>query len=230
MSVPLLAKYFLKKRGVAVICSCEIMNIGFYTLLRDIGKFSKVHIIKNDSIFDEHFIEDEKISVVIISDECFSSRLMVCLSVARISRYEGVTVMVISSGNNPIDATEYLRAGAKSVLWKGMPLKHFYDAINTVLRGDCWAEENIGFYYQTITSSDNENNQVVPQKVFRVLSNAELAVIQEYMRGMTVTQIALKKNRSVKTISTQKQTAMKKLGVCNKTELLSRYGHLYQNG
>ncbi|EHN8761218.1 response regulator transcription factor [Enterobacter asburiae] len=234
MNVPLLAKYFLsykiKKRGVAVICSCDIMIRGFYTILSEMKKFSKIHIFKNEDVIDKFFVENEKISVVIICDECFSSRLMVCLSVARISRYEGVAVMVMSSGNNPIDATEFLRAGAKAFMWKGTPLTYFDDALNTILQGELWIEGIVRDYYRTATSADNVHNQTAPEKVFRFLSNAEQAVIQEYMRGMTITQIALKKNRSVKTISTQKQTAMKKLGVCNKMELLSRYGHLHQSG
>lgn len=230
MSMPLIAQYFMsykiKKRGVAVICSCDIMNRGFYTILHETKKFSKIHIFKSEEVIDKCFLDNESISVVIINDECFSSRLMVCLSVARISQYEGVAVMVISSAKNPIDATEYLRAGAKSFMWKGTPLTYFDDALNAILRGEHWIEDSVEEYYRIATLAGKENDLTGPEKVFSVLSDAEQGVIKEYMNGMTVTQIALKKNRSVKTISAQKQTAMRKLGVCNQMELLSRYGHL----
>lgn len=232
MSVPLISQYFMnykiKKRGVAVICTCDIMNRGFYTILHEMRKFSKIHIFKSEGVIDKCFLENERISVVIINDECFSSRLMVCLSVARISQYNGVSVMVISNAKNPIDATEYLRAGAKSFMWKGTSLKCFDDALNSVLRGEHWIEGGVEEYYRMATLADKENDLTAPEKVFRVLSDAEQGVIKEYMNGLTVTQIALKKNRSVKTISAQKQTAMRKLGVCNQMELLSRYGHLRQ--
>jgi DNA-binding NarL/FixJ family response regulator len=51
------------------------------------------------------------------------------------------------------------------------------------------------------------------------LSRRERDVIRCYLQGMTVTEIAAKFNRSVKTISTQKVTAFRKLGVSSYAEL-----------
>ena len=51
------------------------------------------------------------------------------------------------------------------------------------------------------------------------LSFREREVLRCFLAGMSVTQIALKFERSIKTISTQKQAAYKKLGVRNDNEI-----------
>lgn len=53
----------------------------------------------------------------------------------------------------------------------------------------------------------------------QTLSQREQDVIRCYLQGMTITAIAAKFNRSVKTVSTQKSTAFRKLGVSTYAEL-----------
>lgn len=53
----------------------------------------------------------------------------------------------------------------------------------------------------------------------QALSQREQDVIRCYLQGMTITAIAAKFNRSVKTVSTQKSTAFRKLGVSTYAEL-----------
>lgn len=58
------------------------------------------------------------------------------------------------------------------------------------------------------------------------LSPKETDVIQCLLRGMTVTQIAEKFDRSLKTISTQKSAAYRKLGIKNDNQLYTARAHL----
>ncbi|MNH45250.1 Transcriptional regulatory protein RcsB [compost metagenome] len=51
------------------------------------------------------------------------------------------------------------------------------------------------------------------------MSAREREVIRCYLAGMTVTEIAEKFKRSIKTISSQKATAFRKLGVTSNNEL-----------
>lgn len=53
------------------------------------------------------------------------------------------------------------------------------------------------------------------------LTPAEKKVLKGLMRGLTQTQIASVSNRSLKTICSQKRGAMKRLGLCSHTRLLS---------
>lgn len=62
----------------------------------------------------------------------------------------------------------------------------------------------------------------------RTLSQRELEVMRLYATGRCITEIAQQLNRSVKTISHQKKSAMEKLGARNDMELfqLARELHL----
>ena len=53
----------------------------------------------------------------------------------------------------------------------------------------------------------------------RQLSRREIEVIVHYASGLSVTEIAVRLGRSVKTISAQKCSAMKKLSLANDVEL-----------
>jgi two-component system capsular synthesis response regulator RcsB len=52
-----------------------------------------------------------------------------------------------------------------------------------------------------------------------MLSRRELEVVRLFVSGMTIKEISEQLNRSIKTISTQKNTAMRKLGIDRDSEL-----------
>jgi two-component system capsular synthesis response regulator RcsB len=52
-----------------------------------------------------------------------------------------------------------------------------------------------------------------------ILSKRELEVVRLFVSGMTIKEISEQLNRSIKTISTQKNTAMRKLGIDRDSEL-----------
>jgi two-component system capsular synthesis response regulator RcsB len=52
-----------------------------------------------------------------------------------------------------------------------------------------------------------------------VLSKRALEVVRLFVSGMTITEIAAQLKRSIKTISTQKNTAMRTLGIERESEL-----------
>ena len=52
-----------------------------------------------------------------------------------------------------------------------------------------------------------------------ILSKRELEVVRLFVSGMTIKEISEKLSRSIKTISTQKNTAMRKLGLERDSEL-----------
>jgi two-component system capsular synthesis response regulator RcsB len=56
------------------------------------------------------------------------------------------------------------------------------------------------------------------------LSRRELEVVRLFVSGMTIKEISLHLNRSIKTISTQKNAAMRKLGIERDSELF-QYAH-----
>ncbi len=54
------------------------------------------------------------------------------------------------------------------------------------------------------------------------LTNRERTVLEHFLGGMSLTQISIRVNRSYKTISSQKQSAYRKLGVRNDAELFAK--------
>ncbi|CAG9236479.1 Two component transcriptional regulator, LuxR family [Paraburkholderia sabiae] len=59
-----------------------------------------------------------------------------------------------------------------------------------------------------------------PQPRSGVMSAGEWKVFTMYVSGMTISQIALRLNRSAKTISTQKRNAMRKLGLETEADVI----------
>ncbi len=59
-----------------------------------------------------------------------------------------------------------------------------------------------------------------PQPRAGVMSAGEWKVFTMYVSGMTISQIALRLNRSAKTISTQKRNAMRKLGLETEADVI----------
>lgn len=60
-----------------------------------------------------------------------------------------------------------------------------------------------------------------------MLSPREIEVVRLYTGGMSVSEVAQHLNRSIKTISTHKHSAMEKLGIRSDAEL---YQYAVQNG
>lgn len=54
---------------------------------------------------------------------------------------------------------------------------------------------------------------------FETLTPCEKSVIEYLFKGLSVTEISQFMNKSIKTISTQKQAALKKLGIKNTSNI-----------
>ncbi|MFX8504430.1 LuxR C-terminal-related transcriptional regulator, partial [Acinetobacter baumannii] len=66
---------------------------------------------------------------------------------------------------------------------------------------------------RTVAPEPAENDPI------NLLGKRELEVLRMYVTGMTVSEIAVRLNRSVKTISAQKQAGMRKLALTTEAAL-----------
>lgn len=129
--------------------------------------------------------------------------------------YPAVKVVVLTMITNPLILRAILRVPVHGLCLKSAPLNELVSAISHVQRGLTYVgpavtqilEENGG---QNPYRSDRDSTQ---------LSVREAEVLRHYLSGKSVTQIAGVLNRSVKTISRQKNCAMQKLGANNDREL-----------
>jgi two-component system capsular synthesis response regulator RcsB len=128
-------------------------------------------------------------------------------------QFPHVRIAVLTMLENPALLKRLREVGVQAVISKGDDLSHIGLAIIQVTRG----KEYIGPSIQA--ALDSMGISASGQQRDVVLSKRELEVVRLFVSGMTITEIAAQLCRSIKTISTQKNTAMRKLGIDRDSEL-----------
>ncbi|PKH19333.1 hypothetical protein CIG19_20005 [Enterobacterales bacterium CwR94] len=102
-----------------------------------------------------------------------------------------------------------LRPMVKIYLCKSLP-------VNDILSGLKWAHN----YHSCDVKSNHYADKKCSPNIRTTLLTAREKFILEYIHaGLSVSQVAQRVNRSVKTVSTQKRTAMKKLGITSNHDI-----------
>ena len=107
--------------------------------------------------------------------------------------------------------------GAMGVVSKSDDLAHIGQAVRCVVQGRAYAGPSVRTILDamqacTLGRRDERRDDAS-------LSPREIEVVRLFVSGMTVTEIAERLNRSVKTVSSQKTAALRKLGLERDTEL-----------
>src|SRR5260364_357241 len=139
--------------------------------------------------------------------------LIMCEKVAR--RFPEVKIIVVSQHDNLARVKRIMMSGCSGFVSKSSAIQALPFAIEEVLRSAKYIDPEtskalIGSMFDA--GGDRPDGQL--------LSAREMEVMRHYVQGMSVTQIAQRTKRSMKTISAQKQSAMKKLGAKNDVELI----------
>ena len=134
-------------------------------------------------------------------------------------------ILVSSSHYNPATIAMAMRAGARGFVGKSQELSELILAIRTVSVGRVYINNAMEAELSSMNGRDQLLYQAGDEPVRdSLIGNTDLSprerdVLRCCLEGMSVTQIAEKFARSVKTISGQKQSAFRKLGVRNDNEL-----------
>ncbi|MCX4162334.1 MULTISPECIES: response regulator transcription factor [Paraburkholderia] len=127
-------------------------------------------------------------------------------------------ILILSTHHDPGTVALALRVGARGFVGKGADMTELVKAIRSVATGVIYLNTDMSYRIaDTSTSYDPEAGTDILSGAG--LSAREREVIRCYLDGMTITEIAQKFNRSLKTISTQKTAAFRKLGVTSNNEL-----------
>ncbi|MBD1551211.1 response regulator transcription factor [Pseudomonas typographi] len=141
-------------------------------------------------------------------------------------RFSGTYCIVISALHTPAMVSLALKAGARGFYGKELRAEDLLEAVHKVAQGEVWVhapmQERIS--EASIHSVPLDADLPPVESYVRNISVAALTpreneVLRCMLEGMTVTDIANKFSRSIKTISAQKQSAFHKLGICNNNEL-----------
>ncbi len=161
---------------------------------------------------------------VLISDFSFDGDsepdgLLMLEKVTRL--FPDVKVIVLSQHDDLVRVRRIMTSGGAGFVSKSSGIPALPFAIDAVLKGMKYV--------------DPETSKLLIEHMFNgagdhlaeeALTMREMEVMRLYARGMTVTKIANCTKRSIKTISAQKQSVMRKLGVDNDVELIGALKHI----
>jgi two-component system, NarL family, captular synthesis response regulator RcsB len=128
-------------------------------------------------------------------------------------RYPALKIIVFSLIDNPTIGKEIFKLGVKAVLSKGGGMIYLIHAIHAAYRGATYESPDVierTLQSRHVRATSNRTLQ---------LSRRESEVIRLYLTGRSITEIAREFNRSKQTISAQKSSAMRKLGVDRDADL-----------
>ncbi len=137
-------------------------------------------------------------------------------------RFSRCKPVVVSSHYTPATVSLALKAGSWGVVGKIQNLAELITAIRTVAEGRIYLQACMVLALQVGRSLVGAKPGVEGSTPFPLadgLTPKEQEVLRCFMDGMTVNAIAAKFSRSASTISTQKQSAYRKLGIKSDSEL-----------
>lgn len=140
--------------------------------------------------------------------------------------------LVLSAHYTPATVSLALRAGSWGFFGKSERLDGLASAIRTVARGRIYLHPVMAAEVAAVSETEVHRVAGAAEPVCtgahgEVLSPREREVLRCFLDGMSVNGIAAKFSRSANTISTQKQSAYRKLGIKNDSELFKLSSSLH---
>ena len=135
-------------------------------------------------------------------------------------KFPNCHILILSSHHDPATVGLAMRVGARGFVGKGEDMSQLVKAIRKVAAGAVYLNTDMTYRLaETVTGTGASPTEERDALAMAELTSREQEVIRCYLAGMTVSEIAEKFNRSIKTISTQKTSAFRKLGVTSNNEL-----------
>ncbi|HEF5873630.1 TPA: response regulator [Burkholderia cenocepacia] len=125
-------------------------------------------------------------------------------------RYPALRLVTITMIDNPSVLHAIQKQGVACILSKSDAISHLVGAVHAAYVGANYLSP---FIKQLLEGSESSPNQ-------RPLTVREIEVVRLYGAGYTVGEIATQLHRSKQTISSQKSSAMKKLGIIRDADLI----------
>ena len=147
-------------------------------------------------------------------------------------RYPQVRMLMYSGHEAPATAALCLRAGARGFVGKSCEPDELVRAIYQVAREQVYLPVLMELELGAVPADESlpQGGSSPTLAFYTQLSPREQEVLRCTLQGMTVTQISDKFHRSPKTISAQKQAALRKLGVRTDAELFKITQRLIEEG
>ncbi|MGL6264720.1 response regulator [Aeromonas jandaei] len=125
--------------------------------------------------------------------------------------YPNLPIIVLTQIQNSAILQSLIQAGVKGLILKKSVINELADAIRQILLGNRYIGPTVRMLLASTGISGQDNSNPLTPK--------ESEVVRLLASGMSVTQVADYLHRSVKTISTQKKSAMTRLGISSDSAL-----------
>ncbi|RDD79739.1 DNA-binding response regulator [Dyella tabacisoli] len=128
--------------------------------------------------------------------------------------YPELPIIIVTMISNAALLKAMLDAGANGVLEKSFSAEELPEAVLAIMRGR-------SYLGQSVLAALDAHKAKASESHFNwaKLSPREAEVVRLYISGLSVTDIAERLSRSVKTVSTQRLNAMRKLGISSDADL-----------
>ncbi|WP_025123004.1 MULTISPECIES: response regulator transcription factor [unclassified Serratia (in: enterobacteria)] len=131
-----------------------------------------------------------------------------------VRNFPQVKILVLTMISNPMIVSALYDSGVAGVIFKQDPLSEVQSALRAV-------RANTRYYPASFQSDGrSDEREVFIQQRINSLSPREFEVLRYFVEGDSIVQIAARLNRSAKTVSLQKNSAMRKLNVESNQELI----------
>lgn len=127
--------------------------------------------------------------------------------------YTNTKVVVLTMITNSVIIEKLIDIGVTRVLIKTNFYEQITETLDEILSSPSRANNS---RTQTMHAENSSRNKLIEKLTIR-----EYEVLRLFVSGLNISSIALRTNRSVKTVSHQKISAMKKLGFVNDQSLIS---------
>ena len=224
----------LNRTRIAIIDDQAITLHGMYTLLNKLNGFQVVgrYVHSRELLAELAGLDAD----VLVMDFALGVDDMDGVSLIRLlqTQHPTLAIVVISAIYNSATVLLALHAGARGFISKSMHAEELARAVGNVANGQIhlmpeMALELTQLFNVDLTPHQHPagDNVTQPSLDFSLLSPREQEVIECFIDGMSVSEIADKFKRSIKTISGQKQAALRKLGFSSDRNFLQHYEALH---
>lgn len=228
LNVRYMSQFLHPKIRIALLDDHDVVRFGLSVKLKEEDDFDIVGIYENAASFIAG-LRDNPAEVLVVDFSLGPNDIDgVSLIRALKIKFPASKVLIVSSHCDMATIALALRVGAHGFVGKDQGLSKIVHAIRKVSIGEIYQDPGMSLQmaetFTTSVDADNSESMVFSAK----LSAREREVIRCYLDGLTVSEIAHKFGRSIKTVSTQKSTAYRKLGVTSDNGLF-KLKHLLGN-
>lgn len=128
--------------------------------------------------------------------------------------FPALKIIVLTMTGNPLILSRILSCGVSGILLKTEGLSDLCTAVEVVREGGQYVNDTVVRLLKNIPQGNEQG-----ENPLSALTPKESEVLRLYINGLTVTEISFSLHRSIKTISAQKNQALKKLGITNEKDL-----------